>query len=72
MPPNDLYLQLTNSTKNHFVFTSDSTGIFQKSGVSDFKILECFGSLVHFQCSDCGNVLKSFLASMPPNCLFCE
>ena len=34
----------------HFVFTSNVDGHFQKSGFAEERIVECHGSLQHFQC----------------------
>jgi len=46
--------------KGHFVFTSNVDGQFQKAGFSDNRIIECHGSIHHFQCiDDCGNPIFS-------------
>ena len=38
-----------------FVFTSNVDGQFQKTGFSEEQIMECHGSLMHFQCiEECG------------------
>ncbi len=34
----------------YFVYTSNVDGQFQKAGFSDERIVECHGSLMHFQC----------------------
>ena len=39
---------------NYFIFTSNVDGQFQKVGFDEDKIIECHGSISHFQCSnDC-------------------
>ncbi len=42
---------VSDSEKNYFVFTSNVDGHFQKKGFSSNKIVECHGSINHFQCS---------------------
>jgi NAD-dependent SIR2 family protein deacetylase len=37
--------------KGYFVFTSNVDGHFQKAGFDDERIVECHGSIHHFQCS---------------------
>lgn len=39
--------------KDHFIFTSNVDGAFQKAGFKGDRINECHGSLNHFQCADC-------------------
>ena len=34
----------------HFVFTSNVDGQFQKAGFAEERVVECHGSLLHFQC----------------------
>jgi NAD-dependent SIR2 family protein deacetylase len=34
----------------HFVFTSNVDGQFQKAGFAEERVIECHGSLLHFQC----------------------
>lgn len=36
--------------KGHFVFTSNVDGHFQRAGFAEENIVECHGSLQHFQC----------------------
>jgi NAD-dependent SIR2 family protein deacetylase len=39
---------------NYFIFTSNVDGQFQKAGFDENKIVECHGSISHFQCiNDC-------------------
>ena len=42
----------------HFVFTSNVDGQFQKAGFDPDRIVECHGSLLHFQCATpcCGRI----------------
>ena len=35
---------------NYFIFTSNVDGEFQKAGFDENKIMECHGSIFHFQC----------------------
>ncbi len=72
--------------KNHFVFTSNVDGQFQKAGFTADRIVECHGSIHHFQCTapccdaiwDAGNEIltlneESFLALDPlPRCPHCK
>jgi NAD-dependent SIR2 family protein deacetylase len=37
----------------HFVFTSNVDGHFQKAGFAPERIVECHGSISHFQCAAC-------------------
>lgn len=37
---------------NYFIFTSNVDGQFQKAGFDENKIVECHGSIHHFQCID--------------------
>jgi NAD-dependent SIR2 family protein deacetylase len=37
--------------KKYFVYTSNVDGHFLKAGFDEQKIVECHGSLMHFQCS---------------------
>ena len=39
-----------NKKEGYFVFTSNVDGQFQKAGFADEKIIECHGSIHHFQC----------------------
>ena len=42
----------------YFVFTSNVDGQFQRAGFNPDRILECHGSIHHFQCTDgCGGVI---------------
>ena len=70
---------------NYFVFTSNVDGHFQKCGFDDERIVECHGSLNHWQCTACctdyiGNMSdfqlevdeETFLAQDPlPSCSHC-
>lgn len=38
--------------ENYFVYTSNVDGQFQKAGFDEDKIVECHGSINHFQCSE--------------------
>lgn len=38
------------SKEDHFIFTSNVDGQFQKSGFSEQHVIECHGSIRHFQC----------------------
>ena len=37
--------------RGHFVFTSNVDGQFQRAGFAEDRVLECHGSLIHFQCA---------------------
>lgn len=41
-----------NKQNNYFVYTSNIDGYFERAGYDPKKILECHGSMVHFQCLD--------------------
>ncbi len=41
--------------KNHFVFTSNVDGQFQKAGFSPQRIVECHGSIHYLQCASASN-----------------
>ena len=56
--PHDGFKMLLDLVKskndNYFIFTSNVDGQFQKAGFDENKIIECHGSISHFQCSnDC-------------------
>ena len=56
--PHDGFKMLLDLVKekndNYFIFTSNVDGQFQKAGFDEDKILECHGSISHFQCiNDC-------------------
>lgn len=71
---------------NYFVFTSNVDGQFQKAGYSKESIIECHGSIHHFQCTDpCGDAIwdacltdvvvdeEAFKAQSPlPKCIHCS
>ena len=40
---------------SYFVFTSNVDGQHQKAGFSDQRLVECHGSIHHFQCTSCRN-----------------
>ncbi len=42
----------TKKTEGYFVFTSNVDGQFQQAGFSAERIVECHGSIHHFQCAD--------------------
>ena len=48
-----LLLDLAQSKQDHFVFTSNVDGQFQKAGFSPEHIYECHGSIHHLQCTIC-------------------
>lgn len=54
--PHDGFKMLLDLVKqkndNYFVFTSNVDGQFQKAGFDEDKIIECHGSIFHFQCSE--------------------
>lgn len=44
-------------SKDHFVYTSNVDGQFQKAGFDEERLVECHGSLHHLQCaSRCGSI----------------
>jgi len=45
--------ELADSKRDHFIFTSNVDGQFQKAGFSEDRIYECHGSIHHFQCTKC-------------------
>jgi len=49
-PGFDLLLHWALSKRDYFVFTSNVDGQFQKTGFPDNRIVECHGSIHHFQC----------------------
>jgi NAD-dependent SIR2 family protein deacetylase len=69
----------------YFVFTSNVDGQFQKAGFEHNRVIECHGSIHHFQCSEpCSDSIwsaaeenvtldnHSFRAKMPlPACIHC-
>lgn len=80
-------LELGNHKKGgYFVFTSNVDGHFQKAGYSEERVMECHGSIHHFQCVrpcceaiwDAGNIRitvddATFRAQEPlPHCPYCE
>ena len=52
--PHDGFKMLLDLVKekndNYFIFTSNVDGQFQKAGFDSDKIIECHGSISHFQC----------------------
>ena len=44
---------------NYFVYTSNVDNHFQKAGFSDSKVVECHGSIFHFQCSSCWEIFEA-------------
>ena len=44
---------------NHFVFTSNVDGQFQKAGFDEEYIYECHGSIHHLQCTECNHTCSS-------------
>ena len=81
----DILLDLSNTKKyGSFIFTSNVDGLFQKAGFKEERIMECHGSIHHFQCIDnCRGKLWSaddtsieveegFKAKEPlPSCPYC-
>ncbi|HTL58415.1 MAG TPA: Sir2 family NAD-dependent protein deacetylase [Candidatus Limnocylindrales bacterium] len=80
-------LQLGQSKRHgYFVFTSNVDGHFQRAGFDPERIVECHGSIHHFQCVDpCGNEIwdasaetvkldeENFRANDPlPKCTLCS
>ncbi len=79
-------LETASAKKNgYFVFTSNVDGQFQKAGLSETRIVECHGSIHHFQCTQAcrdiwdadGEVITvdegEFRATEPlPKCRFCS
>lgn len=69
---------------NYFVYTSNVDGQFQKAGFDKEKIVECHGSIHHFQCTnDCQKKIwknendvkidfESFKALQIPKCWACN
>ena len=45
--------EVADSKREHFIFTSNVDGQFQKAGFSEDKIYECHGSIHHLQCTSC-------------------
>ena len=43
---------------NYFVFTSNVDGHFQKAGFDKEKVLECHGSINHYQCEQCREIVR--------------
>ena len=50
-----ILLEICSEFKNddYFVYTSNVDGHFQKAGFPESKIIECHGSINHYQCSNC-------------------
>jgi NAD-dependent SIR2 family protein deacetylase len=86
--PHDGFRMLLDLVKekndNYFIFTSNVDGQFQKAGFDENKIVECHGSISHFQCindckkdiwkSDIENIdvnMEEFLATDIPLCPKC-
>ena len=53
--PHHGFLQLLaiakTKSRGYFVFTSNVDGHFQKAGFPDDRVVECHGSILHFQCT---------------------
>jgi len=76
-------LELAQHKQAHFVFTSNVDGQFQKAGFLEEQILECHGSIHHFQCTQCDAPIydapphpikidmKCFYAKETPRCPRC-
>ncbi len=54
-------LKIANSKKGgYFIFTSNVDGQFQKAGFDENRVVECHGSIQHFQCkNNCHNEIWS-------------
>ena len=52
-------LELAHSKQDHFVFTSNVDGQFQKAGFAEYHIYECHGSIHHLQCTVCAEPIYS-------------
>ena len=48
----DILKVIADSKKDYFVFTSNVDGHFQKAGFNPDKVVECHGTINHFQCMD--------------------
>jgi len=55
----------TTSKENYFVYTSNVDGHFQKAGFNTNKIVECHGSINHFQCDYCGEIFDAPAKEIP-------
>ena len=60
--PHDGFTKLlgwaANKPEGYFVFTSNVDGQFQQAGFNPERIVECHGSIHHFQCThECGGVI---------------
>ncbi|MBN3725311.1 SIR2 family NAD-dependent protein deacylase [Burkholderia sp. Ac-20379] len=78
--PHDGYALLRHwaATKRHgaFVYTSNVDGLFQAAGFEEARMLECHGSLHHFQCArPCSPVTwpapDCIVPGRPPRCIHC-
>ncbi|MCH9740447.1 MAG: NAD-dependent deacetylase [Epsilonproteobacteria bacterium] len=75
--------ELVEGKKDYFIFTSNVDGQFQKAGFDSDKIHECHGTIHHFQCTRCPQLvysaddievkvdLKKFDALTIPKCPSC-
>ena len=56
-----ILLNLAESKKNYFIFTSNVDGQFQAAGFDEDRIEECHGSIHHLQCMNpsCNNLWES-------------
>ena len=54
----------THMNGNYFVFTSNVDNHFQRAGFPDDKIVECHGSIMHFQCSFCWDIYEADVDSV--------
>ncbi len=54
-----LLKELVATKKEHFIFTSNVDGQFQKAGFAEDKIEECHGTIHHFQCVACNRGVYS-------------
>jgi len=54
-----MLLELAHSKQDHFIFTSNVDGQFQKAGFAEDRIYECHGSIHHLQCTVCTEPIYS-------------
>ena len=54
-----MLLELAHRKQDHFVFTSNVDGQFQKAGFTQKHIYECHGSIHHLQCTVCSQPIYS-------------
>ena len=52
---------------NYFVFTSNVDGHFMRAGFEPDKIVECHGSIFHFQCNNCWQIYEANIEAVEIN-----